>query len=198
MEHLDYDKLNYIVEQLIKIKTKTTRTTVIRCLVGFFSNDNQFSQPDPIEDAILGVINLFIRQTQVEAEFGKTVLTIFAKFQENSYFDFLQMFTMGVLLSMSEMSRYKQQSLKLLKNIVTKSQQLQNLGKNSSWLVSVLGDAKDIKSILISCSKIPSITNTYSNGVIELIFGILDTTKTKNDSSDSLCNTCISHGIIDI
>ena len=71
----------------------------------------------------------------MEAEFGKTVLTIFGKLQENSYFDCLQMFTMGVLLTMSEMSRYKQAALKLLKNIVSKSQQLQTLRKNSSWLV---------------------------------------------------------------
>ena len=160
METIEYNKLNYIIKELIKIKTKATRTTVIKCLVGFFSNDSQFRQTEAIEDAILGVINLFIRQTQggihglsgprskprlrtrsveswtkVEAEFGKTVLMIFGKLQENSYFDCLQMFTMGVLVTMSEMSRYKQAALKLLKNIVSKSQQLQTLRKNSSWLV---------------------------------------------------------------
>ena len=174
METIDYNKLNHIIKELIKIKSKTTRTTVIKCLVGFFSNESQFRQSEAIEDAILGVINLFIRQTQVEAEFGKTVLTIFgkawatkkflnwkifqfvsdcsirtsrksfgqkalvlthSKLQENSYFDCLQMFTLGVLLTMSEMSRYKQSALKLLKNIVSKCQQLQTLRKNSSWLV---------------------------------------------------------------
>ena len=56
---------------------------------------------------------------------------------------------------------------------------------------SVLGNEKSIKSILISCAEIPSITNTYSNGVIELIFGILDSTKSKTDSTDALCTTCI-------
>ena len=79
MEAIEYNKLNHIIKELIKIKTKTTRTTVIKCLVGFFSNESQFRQSEEIEDAILGVINLFIRQTQVEAEFGKTVLTIFGK-----------------------------------------------------------------------------------------------------------------------
>ena len=79
MEAIEYNKLNNIIKELIKIKTKTTRTTVIKCLVGFFSNESQFRQSEEIEDAILGVINLFIRQTQVEAEFGKTVLAIFGK-----------------------------------------------------------------------------------------------------------------------
>ena len=147
METIEYNKLNYIIKELIKIKTKATRTTVIKCLVGFFSSENQFRQNEAIEDAILGVINLFIRQTQVEAEFGKTVLTIFGKLQENSYFDCLQMFTLGVLLTMSEMSRYKQPALKLLKNIVSKSQQLQTLRKNSSWLVRYRFFSQPIKLV---------------------------------------------------
>ena len=79
MESIEYNKLNHIIKELIKIKSKTTRTTVIKCLVGFFSNESQFRQSEAIEDAILGVINLFIRRTQVEAEFGKTILTIFGK-----------------------------------------------------------------------------------------------------------------------
>ena len=58
-------------------------------------------------------------------------------------------------------------------------------------IASVLGNEKSIKSILISCAEIPSITNTYSNGVIELIFGILDSTKSKTDTTEPLCTTCI-------
>ena len=66
-----------------------------------------------------------------------------------------------------------------------------NQNQDLKPLFSVLGNEKSIKSILISCAEIPSITNTYSNGVIELIFGILDTTKSKTDTTDALCTTCI-------
>ena len=71
------------------------------------------------------------------------------------------------------------------------NQSAQNLSSFLKIISSVLGNEKSIKSILISCAEIPSITNTYSNGVIELIFGILDSTKSKTDTTEPLCTTCI-------
>ena len=76
-------------------------------------------------------------------------------------------------------------------SILSANQSAQILSSFLKTVASVLGNEKSIKSILISCAEIPSITNTYSNGVIELIFGILDSTKSKTDTTEPLCTTCI-------
>ena len=75
--------------------------------------------------------------------------------------------------------------------MLSANQSAQILSSFFKTVASVLGNEKSIKSILISCAAIPSITNTYSNGVIELIFGILDSTKSKTDTTEPLCTTCI-------
>ena len=126
---LENHQMPPVIREILAVRNKFVRKSTFLHLVAFFQKYS-----DDSERTVQAIVEIFIKQLQVEGDFGHLIVLTFQKNVENPYFRALSLLPFGILLNMSVISRYKQQSVKIIKETLRHYSQQQMLQSNSAWL----------------------------------------------------------------